>query len=388
MNPVIQFTSEADDTLKVTLSGVNVSIANAIRRTLLADIPSVVFRTAPYEESRATILTNTTRLNNEILKQRLSCIPVHITDLKDFDLTKYIMELNVENISDTTMIVTTKDFVVKGVDTGKPISEADNKKIFPPDSYTGDYIDFVRLRPRISDEIPGEKINLTCEFSIGTGKQDGMFSSVATCAYGFTVDEKEMEVKLNKKRKDWKDDGKTEKEIENFESKNWILLEGARIVKKDSYDFVVESVGVYTNMELLTMSCDILIDRLRGLDEVIDQDQLKINISQNTMTNCFDIILENEDYTIGKVIEYVLYAKFFEQAPQQKAQQDDKDDKVLSYCGFKKMHPHDPDSIIRLAYLEPSDRTTIKGHLKECIADAIQVYDTCKKKFSKMTKDK
>jgi DNA-directed RNA polymerase subunit L len=207
-----------------------------------------------------------------------------------------------------------------------------------------------------------------------------MFSAIATCAYGFTVDEKEMEVKLNKKRKDWKDEGKTEKEIENFESKNWTLLEGARIVKKDSYDFTVESVGVYTNMELLTMSCDILIARLRGLDQIIEQDQLKINISQNTMTNCFDIILENEDYTIGKIVEYVLYAKFFEQ------KQDEQN--VLSYCGFKKMHPHDPDSIIRVAYLEPSDRTTIKGHLKECITDAIQVYEKCKKLFSNMSKDK
>jgi DNA-directed RNA polymerase II subunit RPB3 len=247
MNPTIQFTSDSDDTLKFTLSGVNVSIANGLRRTLIADIPSVVFRTAPHEESLATILVNTTRLNNEILKQRLSCIPIHITNLKDFDYSKYIMELNVDNISDTTMIVTTKDFVVKSVDTGKPISEADTRKIFPPDSYTGDYIDFVRLRPRVSFEIPGEKIHLTCEFSIGTGKQDGMFSAISTCAYGFTVDQKEMEVKLNMKRKDWKDDGKTEKEIESFESKNWTLLEGARIAKKDSFDFIVESVGVYTN---------------------------------------------------------------------------------------------------------------------------------------------
>ena len=95
------------------------------------------------------------------------------------------------------------------------------------------------------------------------------------------------------------------------------------------------------------------------------------------MSNCYDIILENEDYTIGKIIEYCMYAKFFDQAQ-----------KVLSYCGFRKMHPHDPDSIIRVAYLEPTDRTTIKGHLKECIVDAIKVYDTCKKKFANMSKDK
>jgi DNA-directed RNA polymerase subunit L len=118
-----------------------------------------------------------------------------------------------------------------------------------------------------------------------------------------------------------------------------------------------------------------LIARLRGLEEIIEKDQLKMNISQNTMSNCYDIILENEDYTIGKVVEYVLYAKFFEPALEEQ--------KLLSYCGFKKMHPHDPDSIIRLAYLQPSDRTTIKGHLKECIADAVKVYEKCKSKFEK-----
>jgi DNA-directed RNA polymerase subunit L len=383
MDPRITFNSDADDTLTFTLSGINVSLANGLRRTIMSDIPTVVFRTAPYEANRSTILTNTTRLNNEILKQRLSCIPIHINNLKEFDHTKYYMELNVENLSDTMMVVTTKDFVVKSTDTGKPVSDADNKKIFPADSYTGDYIDFVRLRPRISDEIPGEKIHLTCEFSIGSAKEDGSFSAVATCAYGFTVDVKEQEVMLNKKRKDWKDEGKTEKDIDGFESKNWLLLEGARVVKKDSYDFTVESVGVYTNIELINMGCDILNDRLRGLDKVIEEDQLKINISQNTMSNCFDIILENEDYTIGKIIEYFMYAKFFDKEEGGK-----EGGKLLSYCGFRKMHPHDPDSIIRVAYLEPTDRTTIKGHLKECIVDAIKVYDTCKKGFAKMTNDK
>jgi len=377
MDPRITLNSDADDTMSFTISGVNVSLANGLRRTIMSDIPMVVFRTAPYGENRSTILTNTTRLNNEILKQRLSCIPIHINNLKEFDSTKYYMELNVENLSDTTMVVTTKDFVVKSTDTGKPVSDADNKKIFPSDSYTGDYIDFVRLRPRISDEIPGEKIHLTCEFSIGSAKEDGMFSAVATCAYGFTVDTKEQDVMLNKKRKDWKDEGKTEKDIDGFESKNWLLLEGARIVKKDSYDFTLESVGVYTNMELLNMGCDILNDRLRGLDKMIEEDGLKINISQNTMSNCFDIILENEDYTIGKIIEYFMYAKFFDK---------DDEEKVLSYCGFRKMHPHDPDSIIRVAYLQPTDRTTIKGHLKECIANAIQVYDKCQKLFGNILK--
>jgi DNA-directed RNA polymerase alpha subunit len=71
--------------LLFTLSGVNVSLANAIRRTILSDIPLIVFRTSPHEQNKANIILNTTRLNNEILKQRLSCIPIHIKDYNDFE---------------------------------------------------------------------------------------------------------------------------------------------------------------------------------------------------------------------------------------------------------------------------------------------------------------
>ena len=41
---------------------------------------------------------------------------------------------------------------------------------------TGYYIDFVRLRPKISEELHGEKIHLTCEFDIGAANEDGMFN--------------------------------------------------------------------------------------------------------------------------------------------------------------------------------------------------------------------
>lgn len=190
MNPHVELNSDSDkdDSLLFTLSGVNVSLANAIRRTILSDIPSVVFKTAPYEENKANIIANTTRLNNEILKQRLSCIPIHIKNTDDFPLKNYILEVNVENITDTTMYVTTKDFVIKDVVSGKPISESKIREIFPANDYTGYFIDFARLRPKVSDELPGEKINLTCELSVSTAKVDGMFNAVSTCSYGFTID--------------------------------------------------------------------------------------------------------------------------------------------------------------------------------------------------------
>ena len=90
MNPHIENKSNKDDMMSFTLSGVNVSIANALRRTILSDIQTVVFKTSPYEECKANIITNTSRLNNEILKQRLSCIPIHIPNYEEINLKMQI----------------------------------------------------------------------------------------------------------------------------------------------------------------------------------------------------------------------------------------------------------------------------------------------------------
>ena len=375
MNPHVELNSDSDkaDSLLFTLSGVNVSLANAVRRTILSDIPLVVFKTAPYEENKANIIANTTRLNNEILKQRLSCIPIYIKNIEDFPLKNYMLEVNVENITDTTMYVTTKDFIIRDVVTGKPVSETKTREIFPANDYTGYFIDFARLRPKISDEIPGEKINLTCEFSLSTAKVDGMFNAVSTCSYGFTVDTVAQDVLLEKLKQTWKDEGKTEAEIK-FEVKNWKLLDGLRVTKKDSFDYTIQSIGVYTNYELVDKACEILIKKLDDIDTLIEKDELKIDKAMNTMSNSFDIILENEDYTIGKVLEYFLYTKFYET-------------KTLTFCGFKKMHPHDNYSIIRVAYKDAVDKSTIKGSLKECIDDAKQVFGKIKKEFLRFVKN-
>lgn len=374
MNPHVELNSKHnDEMLMFTLSGVNVSLANAIRRTILSDIPLIVFRTTPYEQNKANIISNTSRLNNEILKQRLSCIPIHIKDIEGFPLKNYQLELNVENITDTTMFVTTENFIIKDIATDKPISESKNREIFPANDYTGYYIDFVRLRPKISDELPGEKIHLTCEFSIGTAKEDGMFNAVSTCSYGFTIDTLAQEAILEKYKQTWKDEGKTKEEID-FEAKNWKLLDGLRVTRKDSFDFIIQSIGIYENVELVHKACEILIDKMQYQDTLIEKDELRIEKSQNTMSNSFDIILENEDYTIGKVLEYFLYTKFYET-------------KMLTFCGFKKMHPHDNESIIRVAYKDAIDISTIKGHLKECIDESIQVFSRVKKEFLKLVKN-
>jgi len=362
MNPAITEVKEKNGVLQFTISGINVSLANGLRRTIVSDIPIVVFKTAPYEENKCNIIANTSRLNNEILKQRLSCIPIHIDDL-NMPLKNYLLEVNVENLTDTVMYVTTENFKIKNLVTNDYLSKKDTQGIFPPDDQTGHFIDFVRLRPRISDEIPGEKINLTCEFTISNAKVDGMFNVVSVCSYGCTIDDVKMETELEKKRQQWKDQGM---DVE-FETANWKLLDGQRITKKDSFDFMIQTIGIFTNQALVHNACDIINEKLVLLNTQADTDELAINNSVNTMENSYDIILQNEDYTIGKIVEFMFFSKFYEDA------------KTLTFCGFKKMHPHDSDSIIRLAYKDPVDKATIKQNLKSCIESAIGVYKKIKR---------
>ena len=379
MNPVIEpiekplISNASSEALHFRLSGVNVSLANSIRRTILSDIPILVFKTTPYEKNKANIIANTSRLNNEIIKQRLSCIPIHVKDIADFPLKNLQMEVKVENITDSIIYVTTEDFEIRDLVSGKFIPKDKTREIFPPDEFTSQFIDFVRLRPKISDELPGEKIHITCEFSIGTAKEEGSFNVVSTCSYGFTPDEDRIDTEAVKLAQKYKDEGMKKEDID-FELKNWKLLDAMRIVKQDSFDFAVQTIGIYENVELLQKACEILIDKMNKIDELIDTDKLKITDSLNTMENSFDVILENEDYTIGKVLEYMLYKTYFEET------------KEMTFCGFKKMHPHDNHSIIRVAYTNSVSKSNVKQNLKACIAAVVQVYQRINKSFVSLVK--
>ena len=355
---------EEDGLMSFTITNIDVSYVNALRRTILADIPIICFKTTPYEENKANIMINTTRLNNEILKQRLSCIPICIPNLEDTPIKNYLLELDVENKMDTTYIVTTKDFKIKDLSSNTYLEDGFVKKIFPPfipPTGNGEYyIDFVRLRPRISDEIPGERIKLTCEFAVSTARDDSMFNVTGTCSYGYTPDPEKMEEQLEIRKQKWKDEDKKETEIK-FEAANWKLLEGLRYVKKNSFDFIIQSVGIYENEKIIIKASEILLQKFEVMKNALAQDELEIKAADNTMENCYDVTLVNEDYTIGNILNYELYTIFY------------RDLKMLSYVGFKKLHPHDSDSILRLTLTDITKGiSTIKTMLNSVIDESMK----------------
>jgi hypothetical protein len=133
MNPEISNFGEEHNIFKFTLSGVNVSLANALRRIILNDIQTVVFRTETYADNQCTIEINNSRLHNEILKQRLSCIPIFSEDPEELP-GKYIMEVDVKNDSDHIMFVTSGDFKIKNKTNGNYLTEKEVRRLFPPDA--------------------------------------------------------------------------------------------------------------------------------------------------------------------------------------------------------------------------------------------------------------
>lgn len=361
MNPVILDVKEENNVLSFTINTINVSYANAIRRVILANIPTVVFRTTPYEKNDAKFDINTSRLNNEILKQRLSCIPIHINDL-EMPIHDYLVEIDVNNTTDSIIYVTTADFKIKNTKTDKYLNDDIVKQIFPPNNITKQYIDFCRLRPKISENIIGEQLKLSCSFSIGTAQENGCYNVVSTCTYRNTPDYNTIETESHKKEEELKQKYEEESDVK-YHMKDWLTLDAKRIFVKDSFDYKIETIGVFDNLKLVHIAINIIISKLKNIIEIYSSQNNLINIAESTIPNSYDIIFENEDYTIGKILEYTFYETYYV------------GDKSLTYCGFRKPHPHINISIIRLAYQTETEKNTVVEYINNACAIAITFYE-------------
>jgi DNA-directed RNA polymerase subunit L len=361
MEPAFSHSSEENGILKFTLSGINVSLANAIRRIILNDIDTVVFRTETYNDNKCNISVNTGRLHNEILKQRLSCIPIHSSDPNELP-GKYILELDETNEKEHTIYVTTEQFKIKNKETGVYMGKADVNRIFPADSITKQYIDFCRLRPKIGN-VPGEQIKLTCEFSIANSGVNNMFNVVSKCAYGYTIDSAKVKDAWEKNENKMKADGIPETDIQ-FARENFYLLDAQRYFVENSFDFSVATLGVFTNNEIMKKACAIMQGKILDFMKNVEEQTVPIEPSIVSMVNSFDVVLENEDYTLGKALEFYLYQKYFIE------------EKKLEFCAFKKLHPHDVISRIRIAYKDTTTVNNIQNDLMTACRDLQDIYVT------------
>lgn len=368
---IVSRTNERGE-LRFTIDKINVSMANALRRTILSDVPTLVFRTAPHSECRSTITVNTSRIHNQILNQRLSCIPIHASDMEP-SIKEYQLEINVTADGNEIRYVTTKDFKLKNKTTGKYLTDVKCHEIFPPNQITGDFIEFARLLPKMTEYGEGEQLAMTCDLDIGTAKEDGAFNVVSTCAYQMTMDPAKVDEAWRIKEAELVKEGVAAIGSEEMKSqrKNWALLDAQRFTKEDSFDFVIETVGVFTNAEIVSKAAQIMINKCTKFIKDIESGENHIIPTVSTIQNGFDIELKGEDYTLGKVLEFFLHDKHYAE------------DQTVTYCAFRKIHPHNPDSMIRVGFAETIgvDESIVAQYITTCARDAIAVYEHIRDQF-------
>lgn len=382
--PTVSGFHVANGELRFTLENANVSIANGLRRILLSEIPCIVFRTdaIPDITDNTVFHVNTTRHHNEILKQRMRCIPICIPDkhtITDFNYKAYRCEVRRKNMSDVTEYVTTGDFKIIEKATGKENVEL-TKRMFVPDPLSGHYIEFARLLPRVVDYTEGEELHISAEFQIGTAEQDGAYNVCGTCTYACTPDKAKQEDEWAKVAESESVAGGKEKEAESEKArsdaeKNWRLSAAQRIFKENSFDFIVETVslGVYTNGELVRKACDCMkikcesfIEKLNDETNIVDAKYLV------TIPFAFNIILRKEGYTLGKALEHLIYSKHYF------------GDRTLTFCAFKKLHPHDVDSFIQVALQNDTENNAaqVAAIAAAAAKDIISIFEHIKKQFA------
>ena len=103
-----------DGELNFEMADTDLSIVNSLRRVMITHIPSLVFRGFPHKSNLINIIKNNSKFNNEYLKHRIQCIPIHYSIESNFEamVNKYDVRINVMNDTNNMRYVTTNDFII------------------------------------------------------------------------------------------------------------------------------------------------------------------------------------------------------------------------------------------------------------------------------------
>ena len=365
---IIQNKKEKGYQLEFTMQNVDVSVANGIRRTILSDIEIPVMKGFPHAESNIQIQKNTSRMNNEILKSRLGCIPIFFQHLPREQIENLQVVLKGKNNGSKIIYLTTESIRVKNHKTNTFLDDATVKKMFPPCPNTDMYIDILRLHPSIlnydvdpnsvsgdnSTVSDGEEVDLTANLVFGTSAETAMFNVTSTCAYAYSPD-------ATKLAEAWKFEQEKNKDTDYHD---WTYINKHKYNIPNSFDFVIETIGQYSNQELIVQACQIL---KKNLDDAVaslsDGTAVRIKPSSQIEKNTYDITIK-DTYTLGKLFERELFRIYYRP-----------ENTILTFCGFLKNHPNDTTSTLRLTFAESKEQDFIVECFRTAAANLSQTLD-------------
>ena len=135
-----------------------------------------------------------------------------------------------------------------------------------------------------------------------------------------------------------------------------MLLNSKKHYLENSFDFIIETIGIYNNNKLIDMASSIIMNKLvKTLESFKNDNTLIEEKNDNTLPNVFTLKLVNEDYTVGKILEYYFHEKYFKELEN------------INYVGFIKYHPHDNFSIIKISFKEILSKDEIILLIEEAV---------------------
>ena len=326
-------------------NGLDKSIVNSIRRTLLSTIPTVAFRTDI--NSDIIIKKNNSSLHNEFLADRIGLIPLYINPL-DYQ-KQYLFHLNVKNKNtEPITTITSNDFDIyplkKEIDTTlletidfndydkeNKLSQKEKDSIFKPFKFNGknNYCIITELKTTNSSTL--QEIELYGVPSVSYAYENSKWQAVSRASYSFKRDDKLFEEILSQKVK-MNDIQKTKKE--KFK-KELYISESERYFHRDKnsqphwYTFFIDSVHYFKSKDLFLLANQIIIEQLEKihdeLHKVATDEESFLNLTEKE-DGIFKLLFVGYDDTIGNILQSFISKNI-------------SDSSILSVCGYKRTHP-------------------------------------------------
>jgi len=391
--------------------GLDKSIVNGIRRTLLTDIKTIAFN-----ENDIVINKNYGGLHNEFLKHRISLIPLYI-DPNQYH-RQYLFELKVKVTDDEPLLnITTNMFNIyklksenerlyqkqkdmeylddsenlflklsEKVDTSyydldRPISDSDKKKIFRPFVFNKLESYFLITELKNTNSVnENEEIELYCVPSIGTSREHTRFNNLPTVTYSFKRDKKQFEKVVADKIL-------IEKikpaHIKSF-TRSLELSEGERYYHRDIrnepyyYVFKLTSNHFYPSEIVFVQASEILIGRFMNIIDnlkkiISNPDESRFSIERLKTDTTFKLIMLKEDDTTGNIIQSHAVNHHI------------KSKSYIELVGYKKPHPLTDLIFLNImvkpnSYSEDQKKTEIIQFLVNVVDDIIEIIKKIGKK--------
>jgi DNA-directed RNA polymerase II subunit RPB3 len=380
MNSIIQnynTLTKNDIPIKISfeLHNIPLPLANSLRRTLSARIPTVAFDDTWNDDpdKRSIVINkNTSGLHNEFLSHRLGLIPINMNHeaiqistvfnklegKRTYKFAKDIIPIfqlkqknnlfnkdRLDKSGSGMLNITTNDITISN------FSSYQITDFFKADPYTNDYILINKLKSNFNNEDEGEELDLTCIPTIGYGWQNARYDPTGTVTFGFQTDESKVEDifqqkldYMNNERINKKLDTYTEDEVKQLRN-SFNLLDKERVFKKNEngeptiFEMSIETIGYMRPTQILLSGLHMLKLLLGDLKNSIEffpvlNDLTFINspklgfIKSSIYEHGWAIRIFDEDHTLGNLIGKYARSLFNKD-----------DDDFMKYISYKMDHP-------------------------------------------------